>query len=115
MTDTRMKNTLNVYETIIARRIGDLKNPALYYTLWREEIKDLKHLLEMIPKAIGFIDEGKIEKANRWLGFIQGVLWVHKVFTLEELKNHNRTPKCEFEEPVINCPYIPEVLEKENA
>lgn len=34
----------------------------------------------------------KREKAHRWLGFIQGVLWLCGVYTLDELKEHSR--KC---------------------
>jgi hypothetical protein len=32
----------------------------------------------------------KREKAMRWLGFIQGVLWMSGTFTLDELKEHSR-------------------------
>jgi len=52
--------------------------------------KALGHCFGMIPKMLEFIDEGSMDKAFRWLGFIQGVLWCHSVFTLEDLKNHNR-------------------------
>lgn len=34
----------------------------------------------------------KREKAHRWLGFIQGVLWLSGVYTLDELKEHSH--KC---------------------
>jgi hypothetical protein len=37
----------------------------------------------------------KREKAHRWLGFIQGVLWLSGVYTLDELKEHSR--KCSDE------------------
>ena len=30
----------------------------------------------------------------RWLGFVQGVLWVQGVYTLENLKSHNRSPEA---------------------
>ena len=29
-------------------------------------------------------------KANRWLGFIQGVLWEHHIFTIDNMRDHNR-------------------------
>jgi hypothetical protein len=32
-------------------------------------------------------EEGKL---MRWLGFIQGVLWERKAYTLSKLKGHNR-------------------------
>lgn len=30
-----------------------------------------------------------MEKVFKWLGFIQGVLWIMGVYTVEELKDHN--------------------------
>jgi hypothetical protein len=40
--------------------------------------------------GINFIEEGKIDKAMRWLGFIQGVLCQSGIYTIEELKSHNK-------------------------
>lgn len=37
----------------------------------------------------GSMSEGK---AFRWLGFLQGILWCQAIFTLEDLKSHNRSP-----------------------
>ena len=30
------------------------------------------------------------EKFMRWLGFVQGVFWCRSVYTIEEMKQHNR-------------------------
>ncbi|KKL68560.1 hypothetical protein LCGC14_2123730 [marine sediment metagenome] len=30
------------------------------------------------------------DKFNRWLGFVQGVLWLHGDFTLVQMREHNR-------------------------
>jgi len=43
----------------------------------------------------GLIDEGRIEKAMRWLGFIQGVLWSIGDFTVDELRTHSRSEENE--------------------
>lgn len=56
-----------------------------------EKLYKYEHLLEMIPKAILFLKEGRVEKACRWLGFIQGVLWTLDDHTLTELKAFNRS------------------------
>jgi hypothetical protein len=32
-----------------------------------------------------------VNKAMRWLGFIQGVFWSEDVFSIDQLKNHNRS------------------------
>jgi len=54
----------------------------------------IKHYKFMCIEAQKFVDEGRIEKAMRWLGFMQGVLWHSSHFTLDELKEHSR-PKEE--------------------
>lgn len=48
------------------------------------------HWMAYEAKTVFIEVEVRIEKANRWLGFIQGVLWAENVFTIEELKAHNR-------------------------
>ena len=35
-------------------------------------------------------ESARLEKAFRWLGFIQGVLWTRGVTTLDTLKDHNK-------------------------
>ena len=55
---------------------------------------DMNHIRWMINEIPKLIDDPyKIEKANRWLGFIQGVLWNKGYFTIEEMKGHNRSGK----------------------
>jgi len=50
----------------------------------------LSHCCGMIDKMEKFVREGRIEKAYRWLGFVQGCLWTTGVCSLEDLKNHSR-------------------------
>ncbi len=49
----------------------------------------LNHCLGMLYEIKQFIQKDA-EKAHRWLGFIQGMLWANQIFTIEDLKNHNR-------------------------
>jgi hypothetical protein len=51
---------------------------------------ELSHLCFMCLEAQKFVDEGRIEKAMRWLGFLQGVLWSRGFYSLDDLKNHSR-------------------------
>lgn len=48
------------------------------------------HLVWMCDQAIDFVAEGRIEKAMRWLGFIQGVFWVLSLKTLNELRDDSK-------------------------
>ena len=46
--------------------------------------------LNMIEPLHSFLAEDKLEKLMRWLGFLQGTLWVLGVFSIDELRLHNR-------------------------
>lgn len=48
------------------------------------------HLLWLALEGPKLIDEGRREKAMRWLGFIQGCIWWGRLSSIEELKNMNR-------------------------
>lgn len=45
----------------------------------------LNHVRWMCSQVPRFVTEGRIDKANRWLGYIQGQLQANGVFTLETL------------------------------
>jgi hypothetical protein len=51
---------------------------------------ELAHLRFMCEEAQKFVDQGRIEKAMRWLGFLQGVLWARGFYSLDDLKNHSK-------------------------
>lgn len=48
------------------------------------------HILWMCSEARKHLEADKVEKAMRWLGFIQGVLWADSHCTIAELKDDNR-------------------------
>lgn len=60
---------------------------------------DLRHVEWMLVQVPKFIKEKRRKKStgrkkvNRWLGFIQGVLCIKKICTIEELREHNRDLK----------------------
>lgn len=47
------------------------------------------HVLWMIGEMRTFIEEGRDEKVNRWLGFVQGVLWTAGLYTIDAMREHN--------------------------
>ena len=53
--------------------------------------ESLAHARWMCQEAIALVRAGKADKANRWLGFIQGVLWSAGTFTIDQMKEHNRS------------------------
>ncbi|MBD3261785.1 MAG: hypothetical protein GF334_09005 [Candidatus Altiarchaeales archaeon] len=63
----------------------------------------MMHVRYMLDRMEEFLDEVETppfpnedsdeawEKFNRWLGFAQAVLWVYGQYSLDELRDHNRT------------------------
>lgn len=47
----------------------------------------LAHAITMCAKAKAFTDLGE---KNRWLGFIQGVIWSHNLATIDEMREINK-------------------------
>lgn len=55
--------------------------------------KAVAHCAGMLEKIEVFVKEGTPEswdKANRWLGFLQGVFWVQGIYTLNQMRDLNR-------------------------
>ena len=52
----------------------------------------LNHARWMCDQAQDFAQQGRWAKAHRWIGMIQGLLFVGGVYSISELKKHNRTP-----------------------
>lgn len=66
----------------------------------------MSHVVGMLDKMDEFLDlveewgenepqplNGAWDKFNRWLGFVQGVFWLHGDYTLDQMRDHNRTEK----------------------
>jgi methionine salvage enolase-phosphatase E1 len=49
----------------------------------------MRHGRWMVHETKKLADEGRIEKAMRWLGFVQGTIWASGFNTIEQLKRHN--------------------------
>lgn len=92
MTNEKIIEVLEGYKAklvemdIRAIQFPDYESPTSNFTT--NEM--LSHLHYMCDTAIGFVNEGRIPKAFRWLGNIQGCLWVLGIYTLDDLKEHSR-------------------------
>jgi hypothetical protein len=54
------------------------------------KFETLNHALWMCVKTREFLRQGRPAKAYRWIGTIQGILLMNGIFTISELKGHNR-------------------------
>lgn len=50
----------------------------------------MNHARWMCDRAEEFMHQNRTAKAYRWIGMIQGILFMGGVFTLAELRTHNR-------------------------
>jgi len=92
MTPEKVLQVVETYRRLfIERGVGKVDYPHDGF-LNHVEI-GLDHCHGMLNKMVEFVNERRMEKVFRWLGFIQGVLWSNRVYTLVDLKNHNRPPE----------------------
>lgn len=84
MTNQKLLDVIAHYESRVAYLRGVSAN--------------LDHVATMLPKMRTLVEEGRREKVMRWLGFVQGVLWCFNIYTIEEMKAHNKPDDVEAPE-----------------
>lgn len=100
MTNKKILQVLQFYEAYLSTKYHPVKGEE-YERLFKDDDtlqeliptrrdEALSHVLAMIPQMREFLEQGRRDKVFRWLGFIQGVLWLSGEFSLEKLKLHNR-------------------------
>jgi hypothetical protein len=57
---------------------------------WRTGILALEHCHSMLDQMETFVADHRMDKVFRWLGFVQCALWLQGLYTLDDLKEHNR-------------------------
>jgi hypothetical protein len=99
MTSEQVMEAVKKYKIRVAREVGPVEWPlgvslketeSGKYTYPTIRLNALAHVSAMLTKMEGFVESGKMEKAFRWLGFVQGVLWVCGVYSIDDMKDDNR-------------------------
>ena len=60
---------------------------ASIYSAGKFEV--MNHARWMLDETEAFVRQNRMAKAYRWLGMVQGILFMGGVFSIEELKRHN--------------------------
>ena len=89
MDKNKIYTALNLYEDHLKSKGSTSKKHISKKPPTRQEA--FNHSLYMIEEIKEFIKQDKLQKAFRWLGFIQSLLWIYGEFSLDDLKNHNRS------------------------
>jgi hypothetical protein len=75
---------IDVREEQNKQRIFDIFN-------YKEDMRDaIAHLLFCLEKIRDFIAEERLEKAMRWLSFVQGCAWMLGVLSIHHSQEQNR-------------------------
>ncbi len=89
MTGNKVREVIVLYRKKF-EEMGIPKKRSLRSSFPNSDNDFLAHCHSMLDEMEIFIQEGRMEKVFRWLGFIQGCLWKSSVYTIEEVKNHSR-------------------------
>lgn len=52
------------------------------------------HCHWMLNEIELLVDAGDLPRAHVWLGFVQGTFWADHVYTIADMRNHNRPEKA---------------------
>lgn len=83
MTNEKVLEVVRKYDRELEVRGAEVKS----YAISSHPDDHLRYMCHQIEVMIG---EGRREKAMRWLGFMQGVMWEKGRYTIAELADHNR-------------------------
>ncbi len=88
MTPARLSEVLDLYN----KKINEMLSSRTDFKTVTSTTK-IKDMLQLFPDATK-----DWSKAMRWLGFIQGVFWSMGEYTIEQLKEHNKTIPTDVDE-----------------
>lgn len=93
----------------VCREYDDLLKADGFVSKHREPLSneyDMNHIRWMVNEIPKIIENPEKEaKANRWLGFVQGVLSMKGYYTIDEMKGHNRSDKKSSDSPKVGETY----------
>ena len=90
MTKNKIKKVAEYYKECLNCRAERYTPDEKIGRSFSDGVVILKHCRYMVNEILSFLEQNRIEKALRWLGFLQGCLWATGVFSLDELKGHNK-------------------------
>jgi hypothetical protein len=98
MTREDIKYLIGIYKIIFRDYTPKKINENMYISFDVNKEIVFSHLRYMMDEIDRFVDEGRLDKAFRWLGFIQGVLFYKGYYSLHDLKLHNKPKDNRYED-----------------
>jgi hypothetical protein len=91
VTDAQVKQVVKAYQDRLERegyRPGQIDFDRTTASFPRS--RQLEHTAWMCLEIQKALDAGERERAMRWFGFAQGVLWAQGIYAVNELREQNR-------------------------
>jgi len=104
MTYRQIKEVVGLYRDKV-NGLSIQHDGALQHVLWMcDKIDEMIDEIESISECV----RKDFSKINRWLGFIQGVLYTCNIYTIDQMREHNRyeqedLPESKAEECCFKC------------
>jgi hypothetical protein len=100
MTGDKVKEVADRYERVVMRAVAIISESRSTIVIERGPVDRLwtcwlakeqaGHLLFACAEMKHFVDENRLEKSFRWLGWVQGTFTALGVYTIDQCGNHNR-------------------------
>ena len=98
MTGDKVKEVATKYEVFLQEQYRTTPGRNMEAYLLEDR---LKHLHWMCVQIREFVDADRIDKAFRWLGFLQGAFWVLGIYSIEEAKKDNTPDGVQFDKQKV--------------
>lgn len=92
MTKKKVLSVITKYESLF-KKLGVTDKDFPHSKMPKNRKSKLSHCYSMLDEMKEFVSQNRMDKVFRWLGFIQGVFWSLNIYSLDSLKNHNRSKK----------------------
>ncbi|MFA6407675.1 MAG: hypothetical protein WCV80_03155 [Candidatus Paceibacterota bacterium] len=89
MTPEKVKKVLATYREKL-EEANIPKKKFVHNGCPESDYEALAHCHAMLDEMDIFIQENRMDKVFRWLGFLQGCFWRIGIYRISEMKNHNR-------------------------
>jgi len=89
VTKNKVRKVLSTYRRRF-EKLGIPKKEFPHDSFPKRNHDFLAHCHGMLDEMEVFIKEDRMDKVFRWLGFLQGCFWRSRIYTVDQMKNHNR-------------------------
>lgn len=90
LTTQRIIEIINKYKKMLSFEYSPVRCARSSFIYCTDTDHTKSHALWMCAEIPRLLDENKIEKVMRWLGFVQGILWCNGLVSIDELCSDNK-------------------------